>query len=120
MREIAPEADAQARNERVSIDLESASEQVQMGMSAQVSMAQSKVEQGLRMPLTALYSADGQTSVWVVKDGAVSRVSISIGQIGEDSVWVTGGLIGGEDIVTAGVQKLHEGDRVRMMAGEGQ
>jgi RND family efflux transporter MFP subunit len=62
-------------------------------------------------PAAVKRSAQGDSFVWVVTDGRVRRVPVeTAGQVG-DKVRVSGGLAGGETLVTSDVE-LDENDRV--------
>lgn len=88
------------------------------GMTCQITM---QVEQSAKnevaVPLTAIYSpASGGESVWIVKGDSVVRQSIVLGQLfGRSMVTVTSGLKGGEEIVVAGVYRLQEGQKVKII-----
>ena len=70
------------------------------------------------VPLTAIYApASGGTYVWrIADDGVVELQPVVTGGIfGRDMVIVENGLKAGERIVTAGVYRLREGDRVKIL-----
>lgn len=68
----------------------------------------------ISVPLTAIAGQKESPSVWVVKDGKVSLIPVKVGAYGADTVEITEGLAKGDCVVTAGGQKLHEGDEVRI------
>jgi multidrug efflux pump subunit AcrA (membrane-fusion protein) len=75
----------------------------------------------IRLPLTAIVDADGKRQVWVV-DRQTRRVAprlVTLGGAQNDTVLVTGGLAGGETVVTAGVHMLQPNQQV-LLAGGGQ
>lgn len=86
------------------------------GMSCTVTMQvdQSPASNEVSVPLSAIYApTGGGTYVWVVRDGAVHLQPITLGEIfGRNRVVVERGLEGGEQVVTAGVYRLQEGERV--------
>jgi RND family efflux transporter MFP subunit len=71
----------------------------------------------IRVPATALVRADGKTAVWVVDKatGAVSARNIEIGTADANTVQVISGLQAGDVVVTAGVQALRPGQKVRLL-----
>lgn len=86
------------------------------GMSCTVTMQvdQSPASDEVSVPLSAVYApTGGGTYVWVVRNGAVHLQPITLGEIfGRNRVVVERGLEGGEQVVTAGVYRLQEGERV--------
>lgn len=69
------------------------------------------------VPLTALAESDGGPVVFVVDaaNKVVRRTAVTIGGIVEDGVRIAGGLQAGDMVVTAGVQFLRDGMRVRLL-----
>lgn len=89
------------------------------GMTCQVTMRTADdATQSMAVPLTAVYApAEGGTYVWVVgADDRVERRSVALGDIfGRDMVSVLSGVESGEVVVTAGVYRLREGERVKIL-----
>ena len=70
------------------------------------------------LPLTAIYApVGGDDSVWVVNDEErVERRMVTLGSLtGSSEVVVLDGVKAGERVVAAGVYKLAEGERVRVV-----
>lgn len=70
------------------------------------------------VPLTAIYApASGGTYVWRIADEGVVELQpvVTGGIFGRDMAIVESGLKAGERIVTAGVYRLREGDRVKIL-----
>jgi RND family efflux transporter MFP subunit len=69
----------------------------------------------IQVPATALVRSDGKTAVWVVDkaSGTVSLRNIELGGADADNVQVASGLKPGDVVVTAGVQALRPGQKVR-------
>jgi len=68
------------------------------------------------VPVTAIASDEsGKPYVWRVDPGSmkVSRVPVTLGEINNSSIMVTGGLEQGDRIATTGVARLFEGAQVR-------
>lgn len=112
VREIAPVADRISRTYKVRISLPDVPQSVQLGMTANVTVAGPAGKQAVYIPLTAVYQTLDQPQVWVVHNGVVSLKPIVIGAFGDGKIQVAEGLPVGSVIVTAGVHKLHEGQRV--------
>ena len=119
IREISPIADAATRTYKVRITLMNPPETIKLGMTASTQIAGTGVKNqaALEIPLSAVYQTDGSAGVWVVNNEIVSLKSIKVGEFGNAKIQVLSGLTPGETIVTAGVHKLREGQKVRLAAG---
>ncbi len=126
VREIAAAADAATRTYQVKVAIADADEQLRWGMSANVGFAGSTAQaQVILLPMTSLLQSDDKSgakpAVWVVgADQKVQLRAITVSRYGESALSVTGGLNGGELVVTAGVHKLKAGQAVKPMAAEAQ
>ena len=114
VREISPVADKVTRTYKVRISLVNPPAAVSLGMTANVAVASAANQYTAFIPLSAVYQTGNIPNVWVVQDGAVQLRPIKIGVFGDDKVQVVEGLQDGDIIVTAGVQKLREGQKVRL------
>ena len=119
IREISPIADTATRTYKVRITLLNPPETIKLGMtaSAQIAGIGGKNQTALEIPLSALFQTDGSTGVWVVNNEIVSLKSITVGEFGNAKIQVLSGLTPGETIVTAGIHKLREGQKVRLAEG---
>ena len=118
IREIAPMADAATRTYTVKVALPARAD-ARLGMSATVELATGAATTGgLRVPLSALVNNKGASSVWVVDNGAVKLVPVQVaGQVGND-VLVSGAVRAGQTVVTAGVNLLKPGQKVRILTAD--
>jgi len=64
------------------------------------------------VPSQAVRSADGQSSVFLFRDGAIERRVIRIGNTRDSNVEVIAGLAAGDLVVTAGPDDLRDGQQV--------
>jgi len=70
------------------------------------------------LPLSAIYQTGDTPQVWVVgEDMTVSLKTIKVESFGDNEVKATG-LANGDIVVTAGVHRLYNGEKVRLTAGE--
>ena len=71
----------------------------------------------IQLPATALLRADGKTAVWVFDkaSGTVSLRHVELRQADASTVQVVAGLQPGDVVVTAGVQALRPGQKVRLL-----
>jgi multidrug efflux system membrane fusion protein len=122
VREVAPMADKVSRTYKVRVSLPDCPPEVKLGMTATVTVAAPAPGAGkgrcVYIPLSAVYQTGDNPGVWVVDNGAVTLRKVKMGVFGDGKVEVTEGLREGEAIVTAGVHKLREGQKVR--TGDGR
>ena len=118
VREISPAADPASRTYKVRVSLPQPPQDMQLGMTASVAFAPAAGAEdaaGFELPLAAIYQTGDQPQVWVVEDGQVHLKDIKVKQFGKTSVIVEG-LSASDLVVTAGVNKLREGEEVRTEA----
>jgi len=116
VREVAPSADSLTGTFRVRVGLKDPPPDMRLG-STVTGRVKLEGAGGIAIPASALSRANGVTSVWVV-DPAAETVSVRPVEVGlhrASEVVVTGGLSPGDVIVTAGVQTLRPGQRVRLI-----
>ena len=114
VREISPVADKVARTYKVRISVINLPAAVNLGMTASVVVGSSTSQQMVYIPLAAIYQTGDTPNVWIIQEGIVSLRSIKVGAFGDGKVQVLEGLQDGDVIVTGGVQKLREGQMVRL------
>jgi multidrug efflux system membrane fusion protein len=117
LREVSPVADAATRTYAARVTVQDADEALRLGMSARVSVRGASRAM-LELPLSALYRNGEKTAVWRVDPGSstVQLVNVTVAAVQEDRVTLSEGLRAGETVVTAGVQKLTAGQKVRVVA----
>lgn len=115
VREIAPLADPVTRTRRVKIALDSPDDRFRLGSIVTVALPGDDAG-FLALPHAAVLGTDGTRRVWVVSaDGtSVATRQVTV-RPAPDGQWVVlDGLAEGERVVTAGVNSLAEGQRVRI------
>jgi multidrug efflux pump subunit AcrA (membrane-fusion protein) len=72
---------------------------------------------GIEMPASAVFRNDRQSAVWVVdpQSGTVAVRNVEVRSSDPTSVSVASGLEPGDVVVTAGVQALRPGQKVRVL-----
>jgi RND family efflux transporter MFP subunit len=115
VREVSPQADPVTRTFKVKVTLENPPEAMRLGSTVNGSM-QTTEEPVIEIPASALTRSNQQPAVWVVDPAAltVSLRPVEIKRHGEDFIAVSGGLETGDIVVTAGVQALVPGQKVRL------
>lgn len=118
IREIAPVADAATRTFTVKIALAD-QRLARPGMTASVRFASKTAAARVKVPLTALFHEKGATSVWVVENGAVRLAPVKLGGADGNELWLTSGVAAGQTVVTAGVNLLKPGQKVKLLGADG-
>jgi RND family efflux transporter MFP subunit len=116
VREIAPQADAQTRNFPVRVGLDNPPEALRLGSTVSGTMMMDTAPV-IAIPATALTTSEQNPAVWIVDPTAstVSLRNVDIVRHDPATVVVSQGLDTGEIVVTAGVQALHPGQKVRLL-----
>ncbi|AWC21117.1 Efflux pump periplasmic linker BepF [Aminobacter sp. MSH1] len=117
VREIAPQADASTRTRRVRLALTDPPTAFRLG-STVTAVPVLKADEAIDLPLSALLEKDGKNFVWVV-DQAASTVSLQDIEVKakDGASFTVDGLTAGTRVVTAGVNSLAEGQKVRIPEG---
>jgi membrane fusion protein, multidrug efflux system len=116
IREVAPQADANTRTFQVKVAIADPPEALRLGstVTGRIRLASPP---GTDVPASALTEADGHAAVWVFdpRSQTVSLHTVEVAQYDAAGVRVAHGLDAGDIVVTAGVQMLHPGQKVRLM-----
>jgi membrane fusion protein, multidrug efflux system len=116
IREIAGQADAASRTYAVRVAVGNPPQAMRLGMTATVAIRINGEGAAITVPLTALTEAEGTPVVFVVDraEKTVRRTPVTVAGTASEGIRVTGGLSPGDMVVTAGVQFLRDGMRVRL------
>ena len=124
IREVSPVADPATRTYTVKVSIPP-SEDVRLGMTAVVALApQAGAAAGtqLRAPLSALVQNQGGSAVWVIDNanGAqqVRLQPVQVAGVAGNEVLLGGGVRPGQAIVTAGVNLLKNGQKVKILTAD--
>ena len=119
--EIAPEANRAKSTVQVKVKVENPSEQLRPEMNARVNFLADKVATTgnqsigrVLVPKNALVKQDNASFVFVVKGDKVEQRTIRTGEETGDAYVVLEGLSGNESVAISGVDKLRDGDRVKV------
>jgi RND family efflux transporter MFP subunit len=116
IREISPVADVLTRTYAVRVSMPAAGADVRLGMTALVQFSARSALPLIRVPLTALYYEKAATSVWLVENGAVRLTPVQVGPSSGNDILLTAGVTPGQTVVTAGVNLLKNGQKVKILA----
>jgi RND family efflux transporter MFP subunit len=116
VREVSPRADPVTGTFAVRVKLIDPPEAMRLGSTVTGRITLDAVP-GITIPATALVRADGKTAVWVVdpKASTVSMRNITLRASDASLIQVASGLNPGDVVVTAGVQALRPGQKVRLL-----
>ena len=114
IREISPIADSAARTYRVRVSIINPPQGIQLGMTVNATITSNgnKSNDTILLPLSAIYQTDDKPKVWIVEDNILHLSPIIIDEFSGNEVKVRG-IKADSVVVTAGVNKLHEGQTVR-------
>ncbi|PSS56665.1 efflux transporter periplasmic adaptor subunit [Pseudomonas sp. BBP2017] len=115
LRELEPQADAATRTRRARLTLASTPKSFYLGTAISVTLT-SSVSPRSELPATALLESDGQTRVWVVdpQQNTVATREVRLLERTPGSVVLSSGVQAGDRVVTAGVNSLKPGQKVKV------
>jgi RND family efflux transporter MFP subunit len=116
VREVAPQANPVTRNFEVRVGLENPPAAMRLGatVSGRMMLAEAAL---IEIPASSLTQSGDQPAVWVVdpKTQTVSLRNVGVMRFDQGNVAIGDGLETGDIVVTAGVQALFPGQRVRLL-----
>lgn len=115
VREVAPSADAATRTRRVKIALENPPDTVRLGTTITAELEGPDLT-AIMVPAAAVLQKDGKPHVWLVDaaKGEVRLAPVETGTAAGRYLPVTSGLKEGDRVVTAGVNSLEEGQKIKI------
>jgi RND family efflux transporter MFP subunit len=117
LRELAPSADAATRTYLAKFSLPEAGDEVQLGMTATLTLSEPASERVARLPLSALFNQGQGPSVYVADEkGALTLRRVSVKAYERDDVLISDGVEEGSNVVALGVQKLDPAQKVRIVS----
>jgi RND family efflux transporter MFP subunit len=115
VREVAPQADPVTRTFAVRVGLIDPPADLRLGSTVTGTM-QVGAPEGIELPSTALLEQNGEPAVFVfdAEAGTVELRPVTVLRFDLATAVIADGLLDGETVVTAGVQALRDGQRVRL------
>ncbi|NLU50588.1 MAG: efflux RND transporter periplasmic adaptor subunit [Syntrophomonadaceae bacterium] len=115
---VAQTADARVRTYPVKVSLENKNGTLKSGMFAEVHLTTLTRQQVIAIPRDAVAEKGARRVVYIVDDKSVAHErDVVLGVEGEKLVEIVKGVKAGERIVTRGQTLIHDGDKVRVVAG---
>jgi RND family efflux transporter MFP subunit len=120
LREVAPVADSTTRTYTVKVTLKDPPPSLRFGMSIGGRWKGSPAEV-VKLPLSAVFEKNGAPAVWVFdrQSGSATLKPVSVAQYEADTALIAGGLARGDMVITAGINTLREGQKVRLADAAG-
>jgi len=118
VREVSPQADPVTGTYVVKIGLIDPPPAMRLGATVTGSIML-EFRPGIDVPASALTEIGGKPAVWIFDraNKTVNLRQIAVARFDPDSVVVSRGLRDGDIVVTAGVQALHPGQKVKLLGG---
>jgi RND family efflux transporter MFP subunit len=117
LRELSPSADPATRTYLAKFSLPDVGDNVELGMTATLTLSDAETERVARLPLSALFRQGGDPSLYVVDDkGDVTLQPVKVKAYDSNDVLISSGVPEGAKVVTLGVQKLDPGEKVRVVS----
>ena len=115
VREIAPQADSATRTRRTRLTLDQTPAAFRLGSSVSVTVS-NPIAEHFQLPLTAVQETGGHSRVWVIDPTTLTVTPRDITVVSRDaqSVLLAGGIKAGDYVVSAGVNSLTPGQKVRL------
>lgn len=119
VRQVAPQADSATRTFQVKVGINNPPEGMKLGSTVTGRIKLAALE-GVAVPASALTEGDGHPAVWVFdrQTETVSLRPVDVMRYDPARVVISRGLEKGDVVVTAGVQMLRPGQKVRLL-GDG-
>ncbi len=119
VREVSPQADPVTRTFQVKVGLATPPEALRLGATVNGTLQMEAVPM-IEIPASALTKFNGQPAVWIVDPNTltVSTRNVDIFRFDPATVTVSQGLDTGDIVVSAGVQALRPGQKVRLLGSE--
>ena len=121
VREISPRADPVTGTYTIKVSLPEAPDAMRLG-AVVIGTVEAQGDVVAVLPSTALFDTNGQPTVWVVSptEMTVSRRPVTVARFDADRVTISKGVKTGDLVVTAGVNSLAEGEKVRLPQDAGK
>ena len=116
VREVAPQADPVTRNFQIRVSLENPPAAMRLG-STVTGRAKLPAAPVIAVPASALTKYDSKPAVWIFDKSSqtVAIRTVEVRSYEPSSVVISNGLDSGDIVVTAGVQALYPGRKVRLL-----
>lgn len=118
LREIEPQAERTTRTRRARLTLTDTPDSFRLGTSVSVTLS-SAIAARTELPINALQEVDGKTQIWVIdlQNQTVNPRQVQVVSRSGDTFVLSNGVKPGERVVSAGVNSLKPGQKVKVDEG---
>ncbi|RMQ42324.1 RND family efflux transporter MFP subunit [Pseudomonas cichorii] len=115
LREIEPQPDRSTRTRRARLSLAQTPPALRLGTAISVTLS-SAIAPRMRLPVSALQEADGKSRIWVIdpQNQTVNPRDVTVVSREGDSFLLAAGVNAGDKVVSAGVNSLKPGQKVKV------
>ncbi|MEB0039492.1 MULTISPECIES: efflux RND transporter periplasmic adaptor subunit [unclassified Pseudomonas] len=115
LREIEPQAERSTRTRRARLTLTDTPTAFRLGTAISVTLT-TAIEPRVQLPINAVQNVDGKTQIWIVdvQNQTVAPREVNVISRDDDSVVLVAGVKAGERVVSAGVNSLKPGQKVKV------
>ncbi|MCQ9470540.1 efflux RND transporter periplasmic adaptor subunit [Pseudomonas alliivorans] len=115
LREIEPQPDRSTRTRRARFSLTETPPALRLGTAISVTLS-SAIAPRIRLPLNALQDVDGKRQIWVIdpQSQTVNPRVVNIVSQDDSSFLLASGVSAGEKVISAGVNSLKPGQKVKV------
>jgi len=118
LREIEPQAERTTRTRRARLTLTNTPDAFRLGTAVSVTLS-TAIAARTELPINALQEVDGKTRIWVIdqQNQTVNPREVQVVSRSDDTFVLSNGVKPGERIVSAGVNSLKPGQKVKVDEG---
>lgn len=118
LREIEPQAERATRTRRARLTLAHTPDSFRLGTAISVTLS-SAIAARTELPISALQEVDGRTQIWVIdtQSQTVNPRAVNVISRNSDTFVLSNGVKPGERVVSAGVNSLKPGQKVKVDEG---
>jgi len=121
LRELEPQADSATRTRRARLTLAQTPAALRLGTAISVTLS-TAIEPKVELPASAIQEVEGTSRIWVIdtQQQTVSPRDVQVLSRTHDTVVISAGVKAGERVVSAGVNSLKPGQKVKVNEGSAQ
>lgn len=115
---LAASADSQSRTFDCLLRFDNSDRALNAGVYGYVDLNAGEARRALTVPLEALAGTEGNYAVFIAQDSSASKVTVTVGEISDDTAEITSGIQEGDQIILTNLSSLHNGDKIKVREGK--